>query len=121
MKDAVAALGAAHKITADDRYVIKAAQLLKVFFLDLKTRMNPNLQFAQAIPGVSFGRGIGIIDTLHLIEIPCEFGDGADGGHQRLGVLPADLPAISRQDGDSLNRLARKVCMAAGAQTSVTL
>jgi len=32
--------------------------------------MNPNLKYAQAIPGVTPGRGIGIIDTLHLIEIP---------------------------------------------------
>jgi hypothetical protein len=32
--------------------------------------MNPHLNHAQAIPGVSTGRGIGIIDTLHLIEIP---------------------------------------------------
>jgi hypothetical protein len=41
-----------------------------VFFLDPKTRMNPHLQYAQAIPGVSPGRGIGIIDALHLIEFP---------------------------------------------------
>jgi len=32
--------------------------------------MNPSLKYAQAIPGVSPGRGTGIIDTLHLIEIP---------------------------------------------------
>jgi len=70
LHDAVAALGAAYKITGDDRYVKKAVELLRVFFLDPKTRMNPNLQFAQAIPGVSTGRGIGIIDTLHLIEVP---------------------------------------------------
>jgi hypothetical protein len=70
LKDAVAALGAAYKITGDDRYVKKAVELLRVFFLDPETRMNPNLQYAQAIPGVSTGRGIGIIDTLHLIEIP---------------------------------------------------
>ena len=70
LKDAVAALGAAYKITGDDQYAAKAAELLRVFFLDPKTRMNPNLQYAQAIPGVSTGRGIGIIDTLHLIEIP---------------------------------------------------
>jgi hypothetical protein len=70
LRDAVAALGAAYKITGDDRYVQKAVELLRVFFLDPKTRMNPNLQYAQAIPGVSTGRGIGIIDTLHLIEIP---------------------------------------------------
>ena len=70
LSDAVAALGAAYQITGDDRYAQKSAELLKVFFLDEKTRMNPNLQFAQAIPGVSKGRGIGIIDTLHLIEVP---------------------------------------------------
>lgn len=70
LRDAVAALGAAYEITGADRYPTKAAELLRVFFLDPATRMNPNLQYAQAIPGVSSGRGIGIIDTLHLIEIP---------------------------------------------------
>lgn len=70
LRDRVAALAAACKITGEDRYVIKAVALLRVFFLDPSTRMNPHLNFAQAIPGVSSGRGIGIIDTLHLIEIP---------------------------------------------------
>jgi hypothetical protein len=70
LRDAVAALGAAYKITGEDRYVKKATELLRIFFLDPKTRMNPGLRYAQAIPGVSFGRGIGIIDTLHLIEVP---------------------------------------------------
>jgi hypothetical protein len=70
LRDAVAALGAACKITGEKRYAGKAAELLKVFFLDPAAKMNPNLNFAQAIPGVSSGRGIGIIDTLHLIEIP---------------------------------------------------
>jgi hypothetical protein len=70
LSDAVAALGAAYKITGDDKYAKKSAELLKVFFLDEKTRMNPNLQYAQAVPGVSPGRGTGIIDTLHIIEIP---------------------------------------------------
>ena len=70
MRDAVAALGAAYRITGDDRYVTKAVELLRVFFLDPATRMNPKLQFAQAIPGRSPGRGIGIIDALHLIEVP---------------------------------------------------
>jgi hypothetical protein len=70
MDNAVAALAAAYKITGDDRYAAKAAELLRVFFLDPATMMNPNLQYAQAIPGVSPGRGTGIIDTLHLIEVP---------------------------------------------------
>ena len=70
LRDAVAALGAAYQITGEDRYAGKAAELLRVFFVHPATRMNPQLKFAQAIPGVSSGRGIGIIDTLHLIEIP---------------------------------------------------
>jgi len=70
MRDAVAALAAAYKITGDDRYVTKAVELLRVFFLEPQTRMNPHLKYAQAIPGKTPGRGIGIIDALHLIEVP---------------------------------------------------
>ncbi|TAL06255.1 MAG: DUF4982 domain-containing protein, partial [Verrucomicrobia bacterium] len=70
VRDAVAALGAAYKITSEDRYVTKAVELLRVFFLDPQTRMNPNLQYAQAVPGRSPGRSWGIIDGLHLAEIP---------------------------------------------------
>ncbi len=70
LRDAVAALAAAYKITGDDRYAKKSAELLRVFFLDPQTRMNPNLQYAQVVPGASSGRSWGIIDGLHLIEIP---------------------------------------------------
>jgi len=69
MRDAVAALAAAYRISADDRYVTKAVTLLRGFFLDEQTRMNPNLQFAQAVPGRSTGRSWGIIDGLHLAEV----------------------------------------------------
>jgi tetratricopeptide (TPR) repeat protein len=70
MKDAVAALAAAYALTGEDRYVAKAAEFLRVFFLDAQTRMNPNLQYAQAVLGSSTGRSYGIIDTLHLAELP---------------------------------------------------
>jgi hypothetical protein len=70
MKDAVAALAAAYALTGEDKYVTKAAGLLRIFFLDAKTRMNPNLQYSQAVLGSSTGREYGIIDTLHLVELP---------------------------------------------------
>ncbi len=70
MRDAVAALGAAYKLTGDYRYAAKAVEFLHVFYLDEPTRMNPNFQFAQAVPGRSPGRGTGIIDGLHLVEVP---------------------------------------------------
>src|SRR5690606_26149062 len=70
LRDAVAALAAAWLATGEEKYAAKAAGMLRIFFLDPSTRMNPHLEYAQAIPGVTPGRGIGIIDTLHLIEIP---------------------------------------------------
>jgi hypothetical protein len=69
-RDHVAALAAAYRLTHDEKYAVQAVKFLDVFLLDAGTRMNPHLKYAQAIPGRSPGRGIGIIDTLHLIEIP---------------------------------------------------
>ncbi|MFH7042191.1 alginate lyase family protein [Paucibacter sp. JuS9] len=65
----VETLGLAFWITRDERYAAKAAALVRVFFLDAKTRMNPNFQHAQAIPGVSAGRGIGLIEARWLIHL----------------------------------------------------
>jgi Alginate lyase len=65
----VPALVAAWKLTGDDRYTAHAVKHLRAWFLDEKTRMNPHLKFAQAIKGRVTGRGIGIIDTIHLVEV----------------------------------------------------
>jgi hypothetical protein len=64
----VATLTAAYRLTHDDKYADKAIEHLRAWFVTPETRMNPNLQFAQAIKGITPGRGIGIIDTLHLVE-----------------------------------------------------
>ena len=63
------ALAAAWLITKDDRYARHAVAHLQAWFVDDATRMNPNLEYAQAIHGRFTGRGIGIIDTLHLVEV----------------------------------------------------
>jgi hypothetical protein len=67
----VETLGLAYWFTQDERYAAKAATFMRIWFLDAATRMNPNLQHAQAIPGISDGRGIGIIDSRRLINL-CE-------------------------------------------------
>jgi hypothetical protein len=66
---AVATLTAAHVVTGDRRYSQKALEHLRAWFVDEKTRMSPHLLYAQAIQGRFTGRGTGIIDTIHLIEV----------------------------------------------------
>lgn len=63
------ALTAAWLITKNRMYAEHAARHLRAWFLDPSTWMNPNLQYAQAIHGRVTGRGIGIIDTIHLVEV----------------------------------------------------
>lgn len=71
MRDATTALAAAYLLKKDEGYAEKAISLWKVFFLDETTRMHPSLEHAQAIIGKPTPkRGTGLIDTLHLIEVP---------------------------------------------------
>ncbi len=68
MCEASRALALAWYFTGNADYANCAALLLRTWFLDPATKMNPNLEFAQAIMGVNTGRGIGIIDTRPLID-----------------------------------------------------
>ncbi|WP_157207797.1 alginate lyase family protein [Mariniflexile maritimum] len=63
------AMASAYVITKNERYVKQLMPHLKAWFVNPKTRMNQNLLYAQAIKGVATGRGIGIIDTIHLMEV----------------------------------------------------
>ncbi|HYR76287.1 MAG TPA: alginate lyase family protein [Pyrinomonadaceae bacterium] len=69
MEVAVRALSLAYYFKTDEEYAAKATQLLRVWFLDPATRMNPNLEYAQFIPGVNTGRGIGLIETRGLANV----------------------------------------------------
>lgn len=62
-------LASAYKITGDKKYVKQAMVHLQAWFINPATLMNPNLQYAQAIQGRFTGRGIGIIDTIHFMEV----------------------------------------------------
>jgi hypothetical protein len=63
VQSAVHALGLGYYFTGNEEYAAHAALLLRAWFLSPATRMNPNLNYAQAILGVNTGRDIGLIDV----------------------------------------------------------
>ena len=60
-------LSLAYYFSDDEKYAEHASKLLRVWFLDSATKMNPNLNYGQAIKGVTDGRGAGVIDTRQFI------------------------------------------------------
>jgi hypothetical protein len=90
MVSSVETLALAYYYKGNDAYAAKAVQLLRAFFLDPATRMNPHLQFAQFIPGVNTGRGIGLIETRGLTRVV-----------DAIGLLAASN-ALTRKDQQGL-------------------
>lgn len=65
----VQTLALAYYFSEDEMYAEHASKLLRVWFLDPETRMNPNLNYAQAIKGRNDGRGAGLIDSRHYVKL----------------------------------------------------
>jgi hypothetical protein len=92
----VPALAAAWSLTREARYANHAGRHLRAWFVDEATRMNPSLQYSQAIQGRFTGRGTGIIDTIHLVEV-------ARAAEVLAPALPAkDLEAVKGWFADYL-------------------
>jgi len=59
----------AYLLTGDSKFAEATRKHLEAWFVNPETRMNPSLLYVQAIKGRVTGRGIGIIDAIHLIEV----------------------------------------------------
>jgi hypothetical protein len=55
-------LSLAYYFSGNEAYAIKSIGLIDTWFLNEATKMNPNLEFAQSVPGLSKGRRSGILD-----------------------------------------------------------
>ena len=92
MMDAVETLSTAYYFTGDEKYAARAYTLLRAWFIEPATRMNPNFQFAQAIRGINTGRGIGLIDAHGFTRVV-----------DAVGLL-ADSKSLSSEDDQALHK-----------------
>lgn len=71
MARSVNTLSIAYYLTGDEKYASKAVENLRIWFVDKKTKMNPNMNFGQTIPGRNEGkgRGEGVLDTYSFVEM----------------------------------------------------
>ena len=79
------ALSLAYFFFGREEYAQHARKLLRTWFIDPKTKMNPHLQYAQAVLGREEGRGSGIIDARAFVELL-----DAVALLEDAGAIPAD-------------------------------
>ncbi len=96
--ETVHTLGLAYYFSGENHYAEHAARLIRVWFLDTATRMNPNLNFGQAMKGHNTGRGAGMIDTRHLIKVVDAVGLIGDSKHWKN----SDQEGMKKWFGDFL-------------------
>ena len=69
LESATRTLSLAWFLTGEEKYAKKATALIRYWFFNEATKMNPHLEYAQAIPGINSGRGTGIIESRTLTGI----------------------------------------------------
>ncbi|UKZ82940.1 hypothetical protein TrVFT333_010740 [Trichoderma virens FT-333] len=89
------ALGLAWFYTGNEAYAKHAANIIRTWFINPQTRMNPNLNHAQLIPFQNTGRHIGIIDFSQwyttLLDIAVILDSGSPSGGSAPGWQVEDM------------------------------
>lgn len=83
-------LALAFYYSGERKYAEGAARVIRTWFLDPATAMNPNMNFAQAVPGVSDGRPEGVLDGASFIAVIDAAGLIAPSG----ALTPAESAAL---------------------------
>lgn len=89
LSDTVLYLCSAGYLLDEDCYLERAAELVRTFFLDPATRMNPHLEYGEAIPGICNGRAAGIIALRQVDKVVHAMGYAAD--HPAWGTVLAGM------------------------------
>ncbi|MEO9892975.1 alginate lyase family protein [Aurantibacter sp.] len=61
-------LSLAYYFTDDEKYASRAINMLKIWFINPETLMNPHLEFAQSVPGNPNNRPFGILDGRSIVN-----------------------------------------------------
>lgn len=71
MATSVFNLSLAYYYSGEERYAKKAVELLRVWFINKDTKMNPQLEYAQFVPGTNDnkGRAAGLIDSYSFVKM----------------------------------------------------
>ncbi len=69
LSEITATLTSAWLLTGNTSYARKVEEHLDAWFVNPSTRMNPHMLYSQAIPGRVTGRGVGLIDAYHFVEV----------------------------------------------------
>lgn len=69
LKNSVIYLSLAYFFTDDDKYANHCAKLIRTWFIEPDTKMNPNMNYAQGVQGIVNGRKEGVLETERLLYI----------------------------------------------------
>lgn len=67
--DCVEKLAFAYYFSGDPKYARKAVELIRIWFVDKATKVNPNADFGQGVPGLSDGKPSGIIEWAGIASV----------------------------------------------------